>query len=206
MPRLKKGDIKPNQKYLKSWDEYQQDRPGQTPILLPVSVDINNKGELVRDRIKAGDVEKIRPYLRTDLETYMFREDVNPYHPETIFDDYIEYFKHIDAAQGPVPTPLDINISKPVWALYYLPRENWKFTKDCQYSTANDPDDITRNFEKIGVLDKRNFLLLSNRCRSNPKGLKFNLHVTISQMIDGVKMETPIIIDPASNNDPGWPD
>jgi len=84
--------------------------------------------------------------------------------------------------------------------LFHLPRNNWKFSKGQQYSTENDRDDLLRNFEKICTLNDRNYLLLANRCRSNPEGLKFNLHVTISQMIDGVAMETPIIIDPGTNN------
>lgn len=204
MPRPKKRNLKPNQAYLKNWDEYQKDRPGKTPILMPVAIDID-KGEIVRNRIKAGDIAALKPRLKRDLASYMFRKDVNPFHPEAIFDDYIKYFKDMDAAQGPVPTPLDIEISKPVWMLYYLPRKNWKFTKDRQYSTENDPDDITRNFEKIGTLNNRNYLLISNRCRSQPSNLKFNLHVTISQKMDGVKMETPIIIDPRSDHGGSWP-
>jgi len=54
MPRPQsKSTIKPNQSYLKDWDEYQDKRPGPTPILLPVAVDINSDGELTRNRMKA---------------------------------------------------------------------------------------------------------------------------------------------------------
>ena len=201
MPRPTKGNIKPNQAYLKDWDEYQKDRPGKTPILLPVAVDINEKGELTRNRIKAGDVETFFKKHAGDMPKHMSDKDINPHDVKAIFDDYIAYFKELDAAQGPVPTPLDLQIRGPVWILYVLPRKNWTFTKDCQYSTENDRDDLLRNFEKLCTLDDNNALLLANRCRSNPDGLKFNLHVTISQMVDDIAMKTPIIIDPGSNND-----
>lgn len=198
----KKSALKPNQKYLKDWDDYLAARPGKTPILLPIAVDIED-GEIVRNRIKAGDVEKVISRCKKELPKYLSDKLINPHDTSSIFEDYIEYFKDIDGAQGPVATPLDLSTPKAVWVLFYLPRENWKFSKDRQYSTENDRDDLLRNFEKICTLDDRNYLLLANNCRSNPKGLKFNLHVTISQMIDGIAMETPIIIDPGSDNGGG---
>lgn len=201
MSRPDKKNLKPNQAYLKDWDEYQNDRPGSTPILLPVSVDINADGELTRNRIKAGDVEALFAKCKSDLPKHLSNAEINPHDAESIFADYIEYFKEIDAAQGPVPTPLDLSINKPVWLLFSLPRDNWTFTKGQQYSVENDRDDLLRNFEKICPLDDMNCLLLANRCRSNPEGLKFNLHVTISQMMGGKKFETPIIIDPDMDND-----
>lgn len=202
MPRPQKGNLKPNQAYLKDWDEYQNDRPGSTPILLPVSVDINADGELTRNRMKAGDVEALFARCRNELPKHLSNAEINPHDAASIFNDYVEYFKEIDAAQGPVPTPLDIRAKRPVWALFHLPRENWKFTEGCQYSTLNDRDDILRNFEKLCTFDDENYLLLSNRYRSSPSGLKFNLHITISQTSkNGNLQKTPIIIDPEWDND-----
>lgn len=195
-----KSEIIPNQRYLKDWDEYQRDRPGPTPILLPVAININRDGELTRNRIKSDKVEHIFEKCKDEIPDFMSESRVNPYNVQSIFEDYITHFKEGDTKQGPLPTPLDLNMSKHVWMLFHLPRNNWKFSKGQQYSTENDRDDLLRNFEKICTLNDRNYLLLANRCRSNPEGLKFNLHVTISQMIDGVAMETPIIIDPGTNN------
>jgi len=63
-----------------------------------------------------------------------------------------------------------------------------------------------RNFVKVCTMDNMNGLLLLNQHRSNPKGLKFNLHVTVSQRADGRKMATDIIIDPGlGNNNPSIP-
>ncbi len=110
------------------------------------------------------------------LESKYLAEDF-----ETMLDDYIKFFV-TDTVQGIIPsTPLDIKVNRPIWILYILPRRNWKFSKDRQFSTENDRDDFGRNFEKITTFDKNNMLLLANHCRSTPKGLKFNLHVTISQ-------------------------
>lgn len=204
MPRPQsKSTIKPNQSYLKDWDEYQDKRPGPTPILLPVAVDINSDGELTRNRMKADDVEYLFEKCKNEIPEFMSKTHINPFDVKGVFDDYIAYFKEGDTKQGPLPTPLDLNMNKHVWVLFHLPRTNWKFSEGQQYSTENDRDDLRRNFEKICTLNDRNYLLLANRCRSNPNGLKFNLHITISQTIDGVEMETPIIIDPGTHNGGG---
>ena len=132
----------------------------------------------------------------------MFDRNMTDFDPAAIFKDYIKFFEAQDGAQGArPPTPLDLVTSRPVWMLFYLKPKAWKFSKDRQYSTENDPDDMCRNFEKISTMDGSNALLLSNRRRCAPKGLKFNLHVTISQKIDGRIMKTPIIIDPDTDND-----
>ena len=199
----KKGNLKPNQAYLKDWDDYLADRPGRKPILLPISIGINGEGELVRNRIKAGQVEEMFSRCKGELPDYLSKAEINTHDPEAIFEDYIDYFKAIDGAQGPVATPLDLKTPQPVWILFHAASKAWKFSEGVQFSTENDNDDLLRNFVKICTLDDSNYLLLSNRCLSNPKGLKFNLHVTISQMIDGIQCETPIIIDPGTDNGGG---
>lgn len=203
-PRPKKGDLTANQKYLKDWDDYQAARmkDKRTPILLPVLVSMSEKGELVRSRMEAPQVAKLAKRLKDDLPHYMFNRKMTDFDPKAIFKDYIDYFKAQDGAQGSrPPTPLDLVVKRPVWNLFYLTPKAWKFSKDKQYSTENDPDDMCRNFEKIATMDGGNALLLSNRRRCAPKGLKFNLHVTITQKVDGRTMKTPIIIDPDTNND-----
>lgn len=207
MPRPRnKAAMKPNQDYLKDWDEYQRTSKSKDPILLPISVDIAD-GIIKRHRIKSMDIAAIRSQLMTEFEAHC--ENPNGYLEdrycardfETMLDEYIDFFVN-DTVQGSIPPgPLDLKINRPVWLLYYLPRKNWKFTKERQFSTENDRDDFARNFEKITTFDKNNYLLLANYCRSSPKGLKFNLHVTISQKENGRTLKTPIIIDPGSDND-----
>lgn len=206
MPRpVNKGGIQPNFDYLKKWDEYQRVSKRKLPILLPISVDIK-KGIIDRHRIKSDEIAAMRTDLMMEFKGHCqnpngYLED--KYHAqqfEEMLDDYIKFFTD-DTKQGAVPPgPLDLNISRPVWILYVLPRKNWKFTKDRQFSVENDRDDFGRNFEKITTFRKNSMLLLANHCRSNPKGLKFNLHVTISQKENGRTLKTPIIIDPGSDN------
>jgi len=199
-----------NQKYLKKWDDYQnyhlekqKGRAVKTPILLLVLIDISAKGELVRERILAPDVKKLYMKCKGDIPSYMFDKSFTKHDPDKIFKDYVNYFAKIDGVQGPgVPCPLDLHAKMPVWILYVLPRKNWKFSKNCQHSVENDRDDMLRNFTKICTLDKMNALLLLNAHMSGPRNLKFNLHVDVNQTVDGVRMKTPIIIDPGQDNDP----
>jgi len=201
-----------NYEYLKSWDDYSAKRVtedrGQTPILLPVHIDLNERGEIVRERMKSAEVKKLYAKCRKkDFPAYMKKAPKLFDRPDDIFNDYLEYFGPIDGVEGPgKPSPLDFNFKCHVWILFHLPKPNWKFSGHRQYSVENDMDDLTRNYEKICTMDDNNALLVSNRCRSNPKGLKYNLHVSINQTSeDGKPMCTDIIIDPGSNNEMGPP-
>lgn len=205
MPRPTRGEIRPNHDYLKEWDEYQSESKSKDPILLPISVDIAD-GIIKRHRIPSMDIAEMRDALLSEFAAHCDKPNgylegrYECHHLQVMLDEYIDYFSD-DANQGAVPpSPLDLQINRPVWILYVLPRKNWKFTKDRQFSTENDRDDFGRNFEKITTFEKNNMLLLANHCRSNPKGLKFNLHVTIIQRENGRTLKTPIIIDPGSSN------
>ena len=206
MAKFKKSKIKPNQKYLKSWDKYQKEalkdkRHRSLPLLLPVSVDID-EGIIVRDRIKANIVKDIWAKHKKELPDFLFDETKRWGVPdvESVVEDYIRAFPDDFAQSGLPPSPLDISIGHPVLLLFHLPRENWTFCEGCQYSVENDTDDMARNFEKVCMFGGRKYLILFNRHRSNPKNLKFNLHVNIHQVQDGKDMWTDIIIDPGSNN------
>lgn len=191
-----------NQEYLKSWDDFANTRKDgdRFPILLPINIDIVD-GKLVRERMKAPQVKRLYADCCGEVPDYMKAHPRHFTNPDKVFREYVKFFAKQDGVEGPEdPTPLDVQFNRPTWLLYNLPRRNWKFSKDAQYSTVNDPDDQSRNFEKICTLDKMNCLLLSNRHRSNPKGLKFNLHVTINQRENGVLCKTPIIIDPGGGN------
>ena len=205
MARPTKGDIKPNAEYLKEWDDYQRTNDSKKPILLPIRVSIED-GIIDRDRIKQEVIAGWRDELLVELHDHCCnpngyledRYDVDDF--QIMLDDYIKYFES-DNKDGPrPPSPLDFSINRPVWFLFYLPRPNWRFTDTIQFSTENDRDDFGRNFEKITTLQNGNILVLANHCRSQPVGLKYNLHVTIAQDQDGREVYTDIIIDPGGDN------
>jgi len=157
--------------------------------------------------MKAPEVKTFYKSSRAEVPSYMLKNEPVIPNPEIAIKDYLNYFGPIDGVEGPLPeSPFDLNVNHPTFILFYLPRSNWKFTKGRQYSVANDLDDMGRNFVKVCTMDNINGLLLLNQHRSNPKGLKFNLHVTVSQRADGRKMATDIIIDPGlGNNNPSIP-
>lgn len=208
MTKPLKGDIRANAKYLKEWDDFQKKHKCKGPILLPISISIED-GIIARDRIKSGDIAKMRSALLKEFKAHCEDPDTRTdgaYSPadfKTMLDDYINAFTD-DSKQGPrPPSPLDFNINRPVWFLFYLPRKNWKFTKERQYSMEHDRDDFMRNCEKVCTLGDNDILLLANHHRSAPKYLKYNLHVTIAQKEGGKTLLTDIIIDPGMNNGAG---
>jgi len=205
-PGSGRGDVTPNQDYLQEWDEYQRDSKRTLPILLPISVNMK-KGQIVRHRITAKKLSGLQKQLMTEFKAHCtsppgeLAQKYMAKHFEDMLDDYIDFFED-DFDEGPVPpTPLDLKINRPVRSLYHLARKSWTFTEERQFSTENDRDDFGRNFEKITTFDNYNYLLLANHCRSTPKGLKFNLHITITQTENKQTFKTPIIIDPGAGND-----
>lgn len=213
MPRPNsKTDIRTNESGTKTWEDYEADclhlpngSRRKKPILLPVIIGMNSNGEFTQMRLKTGRVKKLAKKLKTDLPKYMFDRNMTPYDPEDIFDEYINYFKSQDGAQSALPpTPLDLKAKMPVWTLFYLKPKAWTFTKSVQFTSVNDPTDLSRNFEKIATLGDDKALLISNRRRCAPKDLKFNLHVTVTQQGRSQDvLTTPIIIDPEQDNDTG---
>jgi len=194
-----------NQSHMAEWDKFTNSHKRDHPVLMPIHVDIVD-GEIRRSRMSAGEVKRLFKKCKDDFPFYMKREPKLFDSPREIFEDYLDHFGPIDGVEGPdVLTPLDVNINQPTWMLYNLPRKNWKFSKQKQYSVENDYDDLCRNFVKICTLDNNNVLIMENRNRSQPKGLKFNLHVAINQKADGQKMVTDIIIDPGSGTNPNPP-
>ena len=204
-----------NPKWLKEWDDFANSRPDSAkkhPILMPISLDIVD-GKLVRTRMKAPEVKELFAKSRDEFPDYMKKASKLFDSPDKVFKEYVNFFQKQDSVEGPRDkqtsaewpgdkTAMDLHCIYPTWMLFNLPRRNWKFTRDVQYSVMNDMDCQLRNFEKICTLDKMNCLVLSNRCRSNPKGLKFNMHITMSQKENGKTLKTPIIIDPPVRNDP----
>ncbi len=202
-----------NYAYLKKWDDYvaeitadeNKKNTSTRTLLLPINIDIID-GKFLPTRMTAGQVNHVRQNFISEIPAYVQSEKHLFPNPEKMFKDYISYFKPVDGSEGPMsPTPLDLKVERPVWMMFNLPRKNWKFTKDRQYSTSGDADDQTRNIESVCTMDNKNILIVSNRCRCNPKKLKFNLHVTINQTMNGIRMKTPIIIDPGIGNGGQWP-
>lgn len=202
------GTTSNNPEWFKSWDDFANSRSesaSRHPVLMPINLDIVD-GKLVRTRMKAPDVKKLFAKCRVDFPDYMSKAPKLFDDPDKIFKEYVKYFQKQDGVESPGnETALDLHCVQPTWMLFNLPRRGWKFSRDVQYTCSNDPDCQLRNFEKICTLDKMNCLILSNRCRSNPKGLKFNLHLTMSQRENGKTYKTPIIIDPPVNNIPNPP-
>jgi hypothetical protein len=191
--------------FMKDWDKFSMSRTESAvrhPILMPINLDIVD-GRLVRTRMKAPDVKKLYAKCRNEFPDYMQKAPKLFDNPDKIFKEYVNFFQNQDGVEGPGDeTALDLNCIHPTWMLFNLPRRNWEFTRGVQYSVINDMDCQQRNFEKICTLNGRRSLILSNRCRSMPKGLKFNLHVTMTQKENGKTYKTPIIIDPPVLNDP----
>jgi len=201
MPKFRRGDIKANQKYLKKWDKYQldwlnsDDYSDDQPLLLPISVDIRG-GEMKRHRIKT-------PELKNMIGTMSFDDNTL----KTAIESYTEYFAPIDEQQSGSPaTPLDFNISCSVYHLFYLPRDNWRFTRKIQFSVSNvSSKEAEEAFDIFGTFDDGQGLVVLNK-NWNPKGAenfiaKYNLHVSIYQEIDEKEVRTDIIIDPGMGND-----
>lgn len=210
MARPSKTNITANDAYLKEWDEFQRTHRSHVPLLLPISISIED-GIIARDRVKSDDLAKHRDRFLEEFkvhckETESHVGDAYCFETfETMLDEYIEAFAS-DGNQGPrPPSPLDFSISRPIWFMFYLPRKNWTFTKERQYSMENDRDDHLRNCEKVCTLGGGRVLLLSNNCRSAPENLKYNLHVTITQTEGDEELSTDIIIDPGMDNSIGDP-
>lgn len=209
-----------NQDFLEIWDDYVNDKtktpmPARKAALLPLYVSIKN-GAIIRERITSQKVKsfynkyknKIPDYMRTQTHLFPNIDDV--------VKEYIDHFNGPDKGEGPAPlNPLDIATNRPTYMLYILPKPKakdvvWQFSDGVQFSCENDGVGPFRNFLPICTLNNDRALLVLNRHCSNHPDLKFNLHVTISQMVkkDGKKIEvkTPIIIDPGGDNPGSRPD
>jgi len=194
-----------NQSYLEHWDDYQRQFTSDHPILLPMELSLSPEGLIDRERMRAPRVKELYLECRDrDFPDHLKDHPKRFGNADEVFRDYVDYFAPLDGAQAPgVRSPLDLSMRHPTWILFYLTNPNWKFSVHRQYSVENDRDDLLRNFAKVCTLDDRNALLLSNACLSAPDDLKFNLHVTIYQDIDGRPAETDIIIDPGAKNTGG---
>ena len=210
----KKGDpTPPNMTYLKKWDKYSSERGDKRQtLLLPIILGIGRKGQIVRRRMLQPEVKELWNDFKGEIPPYIYSEGHLFPNPTQVFEDYLEYFKG-EGTEGPPkpkPTPLDWVVDRPVFLLYtFFHKDTWSFTEKQQFSTLNDPDNATRNLVKICTFNDRKALLLWNRCRSNPKDLKFNLHVSINQSegegTEHIDLQTDIIIDPGGGNLGTWP-
>lgn len=216
-PDAKKDHPPPlNQTYLKEWDKYSASKKSKKQtLLLPIKVGIDGEtGEVIRARMREPEVRDLYSKFRKDIPDYIFSESHLFPNPDEVFEDYIEYFEGegVESADFFQPTPLDWHVDRPVFLLYtFFHKDTWSFTEKQQFSTLNDPDDVTRNIVKICTMNDFKALLLWNRCRSSPPNLKFNLHVSINQSEAGTRGETidlgtDIIIDPRGGNSGStWP-
>lgn len=222
MEMTSKTDMKNNEDYQKIWEAYIAENKFSPYVFLPLELGINEKGEIYRRRMKAGDIAKIWKGIKDKFPKYIRSAPHMFDNPDQIFGEYIGYFDDIDGNNiEPPRTPLDLQITHPTWIMFSLDNPNWKFCEHgAQYSVENDMDDLTRNYEKIALFDDprlptttmhgkplntRKLLILANRNRSAPKGLKYNLHVDVLQTVFGKANSTTIIIDPGGGNNPNPP-
>lgn len=221
MTAVKVKTNKESDDYQRIWEAYVDENEFSPVVLLPLEIGMNEKVEFYRRRMKAGDIAKIWKAIEGKFPSYMQTEPSLFDDPEQIFGEYLKYFEKIDGSDmAPPRTPLDLKITHPTWLLFSLDNPNWKFSEKAQFSTENDPDDLTRNFVKIAMFDDprfpkkemhgqpmntRKLLLLANRNRSAPKGLKFNLHIDVLQTFFGKPNSTAIIIDPDGGTNPQPP-
>jgi len=207
--KLSRNQVRPNQDYLKDWDDYQllhlnaDADAGKVsePTLLPVILGIKD-GIIVRDRIKVPQLQTIMGNSGT------LASDSNV---AAAVDSYVDFFKAQDGSQSATPpTPLDLNIARPTVKLFYLTHDNWTFTDHTQFSVDNVPNGIakTKMFDVLGTIDGGRGLLVldhnwtpnSDRGKNNKFAAKYNLHVSVFQ---GDDMRTDIIIDPFGNSNSG---
>ena len=189
-----------NQQFLREWDQYQDhwlasaEYSERQPILLPITVDID-EGVIARDRLKASKITPLQPMM----------QGINGSIDNAV-DAYLDYFDSIDNARSfaessTLPTPLDLQIKTRVFHVFYLPRKNWTFTDSIQFSVSNmNQADFGSAFKVMGTFDDGHGLIVLNKNWEpkdrNPITAKYNLHVSIAQVIDGQNMNTDIIIDP----------
>ena len=203
-----------NLTYLKKWDEYSATKANKRQtLLLPIKLGIGKKGEILRRRMIQPELKTFYTAYKKDIPSYIFSESELFPNPDEVFEDYLEYFagEGTENPSTPKPTPLDWNVDRPVFLLYtFFHEETWRFSEKTQFSTVNDPDDVTRNMVKICTMNENKALLMWNRCRSNPENLKFNLHVSVHQSERGpdrrkIDLQTDILIDPRGGNTGTWP-
>ncbi len=214
MPKTQSGNNSDIQRYLKEWDKYQNkwiagsDFDSERPLLLPISVDIAS-GVIARSRLKSKYVIDLltRPgnTLPSDIGTGCNKFTLNDIHKHYASRGFPQ-----DANEGGgvpfLPTPLDFNIRTKVLFLFHLPRKNWTFSKHKQFTIDGFENTNSDHIvEVLGTFNNGRGLAVFNKFWI-PEGqesynIKYNLHVTIAQKIDGNDMSTDIIIDPGSNSD-----
>ena len=206
---LKRNQIRPNQDYLETWDDYQLKHLNadaaagkvSAPTLMPVMLGIKD-GIVVRDRIKVPQLQTIMDKSRALAKNH----DV-----ASATKSYVEFFKGQDGSQSSTPpTPLDLEIARPTVKLFYLLHENWTYTDHTQFSVDNVPPGVAKNkmFDVLGTVDNGRGLLVldhnwthhDNRKKEKHFAAKYNLHVSIAQKIGSEMGRTDIIIDPWGNN------
>jgi len=213
-----------NQKYLKKWTDYINNLPQGQAALLPLIVDLKNY-KITRNLMNGCDVKPYFDNHHADIPSYISQLPMP--HPSVVADNYHAHFCKrggggVESRPNNKATPLDIVTNGPTFFLFKLGVRDkkdvwWRFTPEMPFSTVNDPTDLTRNCEIIGLMDEGRSLLVYNRCRSNIADLKYNLHITIYEPIvdeagkpikgpnGETNYETDIIIDPGIGNSGSWP-
>jgi len=88
-PNAKKGDPPPtNMTYLKEWDEYSATKGSKKQtLLLPITIGIDKKGQIVRKRIREPEVRSLYRKFRKDIPAYIFSESHLFPDPDEVFEE-----------------------------------------------------------------------------------------------------------------------
>ena len=212
-----------------NWDKYVNNLPGRQAALLPLNVDIDKSGKIVRSLMNDPAVRsfyiKNKKHIPCIFSAHGHTTPTMTDFPnlDMVVDDYLNsgYFKSKGQQSLGQPTPLDINTNRPTYVLFRLSKRDntrsnnsfvkWRFSEDKQITCHNDGLGPMRNLLPICTLDDGKALLALNRHRCNPPTMKFDLHVTIHQKANigtpskpkWIDASTPIIIDPGLGNKGG---
>ena len=227
MTQPKKPERVKNYGELINWDKYVNNLPSRQAALLPLNVDIDKTGKVVRSLMKASVVKSfynnhkkhIPCIFRTHTDTTPTMTDFP--NLDKVVDKYLNVMgsnKKSGQQSLGQSTPLDIHTNRPTYMLFRLSKRDrvkpesafvkWRFSEDKQITCHNDGLGPMRNVLPICTLDDGKALLALNRHRSNPPTMKFDLHVTIHQKANigtpskpkWIDASTPIIIDPVLGN------
>jgi len=162
--------------------------------LFIIGVDIGVNGEIIRMHPKPGVMDSMPDYFsatdRLEIFNSLSKEDFEPYQGE--WGDWVR-------------TPLDFRTPKEISVLYVLLPQSWSYSSPAMsLKTKSKPWKHAQMSLPEKALTSRTALLHRANQDFHPKQncrYEFNLHVTITQEVDGATMKTPIIIDPGSDND-----
>ena len=163
---------------LLNWADYSASNKDKSiPLLYPISLGFNDKGQLVRERTRAQDVEKIFEKGHKSFPKYISALPEYYADPKKVFSDYINFFEGDRKKGSTVSNIGDLFFKRKVWILYSSIHKSWSFQKGIEFKALNDETDDTRNIVKICTFNRNRALLLDYRHRSKSNKLALMLRL-----------------------------